>query len=206
MRTTTLRAHDRRDAFRRPAAWSTEASRSRRRHQVGGPGALRVPRRHQGHLARGLGGQGRRQAPRASPQIEEGAKAIVEAKLPEFSVRSREAWDEQVKTLQAVVAAYAAPPRDPTTSVTRRRGAAPRPYEAMVRLIRPPLPELEAFHVVLYQLYHVDMPAGDVKAMRATIERMKEPLATLESAKLPEKWSKEQAERSTTRGRSSSSR
>ena len=130
------------------------------------------------------------------PQVEGGAKAIVDAKLPGILREKQGAWDEQVKTLQAVVAVYAgaaagSDEKALLDAAERLHGQ----YEAMVRLIRPPLPELEAFHVVLYQLYHFDMPAGDVKAMRATIERMHEPIAALESAKIPERWSTEQADR-----------
>ncbi|HET9950287.1 MAG TPA: hypothetical protein VFS09_00695 [Candidatus Eisenbacteria bacterium] len=130
------------------------------------------------------------------PEVEKGAKAIVDAKLPGILREKQGAWDEQVKTLQSVVALYAgAAAGADDKALLDAAEKLHAQYEAMVRLIRPPLPELEAFHVVLYQLYHSDLPAGDVKAMRATIDRMKDPLAALESAKLPEAWSKEQADR-----------
>ena len=198
MRTTTLRAAMiAAMLFGAPAAWSTEASALETPDTKSEVPALFAYHDvikviwHEAWPAKDAA-----KLRELLPQVEEGAKAIVEAKLPGILREKQGAWDEQVKTLQAVVAAYAGAAAGSDDKalldVAERLHAQ---YEAMVRLIRPPLPELEAFHVVLYQLYHVDMPAGDVKAMRATIERMKAPLAALESAKLPEKWSEEQADR-----------
>ncbi|HEY6572848.1 MAG TPA: hypothetical protein VI198_05965 [Candidatus Eisenbacteria bacterium] len=124
------------------------------------------------------------------PKVQEGAAAVSEAKLPGILREKQAAWDEGVKTLETVVAAYAgaaAGADDKALLDAAERLHAH--YEAMVRIVRPALPELDAFHVVLYQLYHYDMPAGEVAAMRATISRLKEPMGAIEKARLPE-WLK----------------
>ena len=65
---------------------------------------------------------------------------------------------------------------------------------AALRVIRPALREFDAFHVVLYQLYHYDLPSDDLAAMRKTIERMKEPMAALDAAKVPPRLAKKEKE------------
>lgn len=120
------------------------------------------------------------------PEVRDGAKAVVEAKLPGILREKQAAWDEGLKALQAAVAEYAGAATGADDKALL--DAAERlhtKYESMVRIVRPALPELDAFHVVLYQLYHYDMPADDVAAMRATIARLQEPMAAIEKAKLP---------------------
>jgi hypothetical protein len=128
-------------------------------------------------------------------QVKEGAKAVADAKLPGILRDKQAAWDEGVKALDARVADYSAAAAG--SDDQKLLDAAEKlhtQYEVLVRVIRPALREFDAFHVVLYQLYHYDMPSDDLAAMRKTIERMKEPMAALDAAKVPPRLAKKEKE------------
>ncbi|HSQ60629.1 MAG TPA: hypothetical protein VLT84_09390 [Acidobacteriota bacterium] len=128
-------------------------------------------------------------------QVKEGAKAVAESKLPGILRDKQAAWDEGVKALDARVADYAAASEGSDDS--KLLDAAEKlhaQYEALVRVVRPALREFDPFHVVLYQLYHYDLPSDDLAAMRKTIDRMKEPMAALDAAKVPPRLAKMEKE------------
>jgi len=123
------------------------------------------------------------------PEIRERSAAVMKADLPGILRDKQVAWDEGVKELEAVVEQYAAAVEG--TDDQKLLDAGERlhaQFEQLVRTIRPPLAELEAFHVVLYKLYHYDMPAGDLDAIRASVGRLKEPMAALGKTAVPERF------------------
>jgi hypothetical protein len=61
-------------------------------------------------------------------------------------------------------------------------------YESMVRLIRPPMKELEAFHTELYLLYHHYGPEFDLPKIRSTAAAMAEKMTTLNGALVPDRY------------------
>lgn len=63
-------------------------------------------------------------------------------------------------------------------------------YEALVRVIRPPLKEIEEFHQVLYMVYHHYIPAKDRARLAAAVPRLQEKMALLDSVRLPERQKK----------------
>ena len=120
------------------------------------------------------------------PDVRRGADAVAQAELPGILRDSKAAWDEGVKELGARVSAYAAAAGG--TDDQALLDAAERlheQFEQLVRIVRPALKELDAFHVVLYQLYHYDMPSKNLEAIRATVAKLKEPMAALKKATLP---------------------
>lgn len=60
-------------------------------------------------------------------------------------------------------------------------------FEKLVRIIRPVIPELEAFHQELYQLYHYYMPNYELDNIIKTVIAMKEKLAPLKEVQLPQR-------------------
>ena len=111
---------------------------------------------------------------------------MAEAALPGILRDKATAWKEGVKELQSSVEKYASACEGKSEQALM--DAAERlhaQYENLVRVIRPAMPELDAFHVVLYQLYHYDMPSDGLDAMRATINRLQEPMAALNAASVP---------------------
>jgi uncharacterized protein YukE len=60
-------------------------------------------------------------------------------------------------------------------------------FERLVRIVRPIVPELEAFHQELYQLYHYHMPKYDLGSIRSAVASMNEKLAPLKDVQLPQR-------------------
>ncbi len=60
-------------------------------------------------------------------------------------------------------------------------------FEKLVRIIRPVVPELEAFHQELYQLYHYFMPNYELDNIRSAVAAMKEKLVPLKDVQLPQR-------------------
>jgi len=124
-----------------------------------------------------------------APEFQKGAEKVAAARLPGILREKQAAWDEGVKRLNEAVAVYAAAAgtEADTLKLLDAGEKLHMQFERMVRILRPALKELDAFHVVLYRLYHYDMPAGDLAAMKATIGQLKEPMAALNKAELPER-------------------
>jgi hypothetical protein len=60
-------------------------------------------------------------------------------------------------------------------------------YEGLVRLIRPPAPEVDAFHQLLYGLYHHYGPGYDLEKIQAAATGMVAAIPPLQSLELPER-------------------
>jgi hypothetical protein len=129
------------------------------------------------------------------PEIQRRAQDVVDAKLPGILRERQAAWDAGVKELQAIVADYAAACAG--TDDQKLLDAGERlhaQFEKLVRVSRPALPELDDFHVVLYQLYHHDKPAGVLDSIRVRVRALAAPMAALKAAKLPARLQSKQAD------------
>jgi hypothetical protein len=67
-------------------------------------------------------------------------------------------------------------------------------YEGLVRIIRPVIPELDAFHQKLYGLYHYYGPGYDLAKITRSAEEMAQAIPPLQAATLPERLSDRQAD------------
>ena len=61
-------------------------------------------------------------------------------------------------------------------------------YEALIRVIRPPLRELDDFHAVLYMLYHYYVPKDSLEEVKGSIGQLEEKMAALNKATLPSRF------------------
>ena len=101
------------------------------------------------------------------PKVEDGVALVAKATLPGILRDRKQAWDAQVQALQEAAREY-------RTAVEKKQDQAlldaaeklHMQYERAVRVIRPPLKELEAFHSDLYLLYHYYMPGDSVARMQ----------------------------------------
>jgi hypothetical protein len=66
-------------------------------------------------------------------------------------------------------------------------------YEKLVRLIRPPMKELDAYHQELYRVVHRLVPAGDVAAMPAAAATLVDRCTALQKATLPARLTSREA-------------
>jgi hypothetical protein len=101
------------------------------------------------------------------PRINELAAKIYAAKLPGI-LRDKEAkWNEGVAVFKASVDAFnlAASGKD-DLALLNAAEALHAKYEATVRMFKPVLPEVDAFHQALYVVYHKYLPAKEYDNIR----------------------------------------
>jgi hypothetical protein len=125
---------------------------------------------------------------RLRPEIEAGAAKVASAELPGILRDKQEAWGNGVTSLQECATRYgtAAGARD-SVALLHEGELLHMQYEKLMRLIRPPMKEIDAFHGELYMLYHHYGPAFDLATIRSSAGALKEKMDTLNAAQLPER-------------------
>ncbi len=122
------------------------------------------------------------------PDIEKGAASVAAATLPGILRDKKPAWDAGVQKLGAAVAAYKgavdAQDREKLLAAAEQLH---KEYEGLVRIIRPVLKEIDAFHSVLYMLYHYDWPEGNLTRIRESAEALSVKMSGLDTAALPKR-------------------
>lgn len=127
------------------------------------------------------------------PEIEKGAAKIEKAALPGILRDKKPGWDANVKVLAEIVTQYrAAVSKKELQPILDAGEALHRQYEVLVRTIRPALKELDAFHQVLYGLYHYDLPAYALPKIQADAKELKDRMAALNAATLPPRMAAKQ--------------
>jgi NADH dehydrogenase/NADH:ubiquinone oxidoreductase subunit G len=123
------------------------------------------------------------------PEIKKGVAAVANAELPGILREKKAAWRNGVEKLQAIVKEYEAAIE--TKQEHLLLDAAEKlhaQFEALVRVIRPPLKELEDFHAVLYMLYHYYMPQNSFEEVRVSVGQLQKKMAALNNATLPPRF------------------
>ena len=114
------------------------------------------------------------------PEVEKGVIEVAQAELPGILRDKKEAWREGVKKLQEIVKEYKiaieSKQKQPLLDAAEKLHAQ---YEALVRVIRPPLRELEDFHAVLYMVYHYYMPQNSLEEIKGSIGKLQEKITSL---------------------------
>ena len=128
------------------------------------------------------------------PEIEKGTTGIVSAEIPGILRDKKAAWEKGVEELRTIVQDYRAAvetkQKQPLLDAAEKLHAQ---YEALVRVIRPPLRQLEEFHTVLYMVYHYYMPGESLEKIRASVEPLREKMAALNKVKLPTRFKGKEA-------------
>lgn len=121
------------------------------------------------------------------PEVERGISLVASAKLPGILREKKGAWEAGVEKLQASGMEYKAAAE--TDDASRLLDAAEDlhgRFEALMRLTRPILRELEDFHSSLYMLYHYHLPEYDIDKIRASAEELSRKMQVLNTATLPD--------------------
>jgi hypothetical protein len=120
------------------------------------------------------------------PEVEKGISSVASAQLPGILREKSAAWKEGVNRLQEEGSEYkaAAGANDDPRLLTAAERLHAR-FEALMRITRPALPELDEFHSVLYMLYHHYLPENDLKNIRLSAVELKQKMTALNSAKMP---------------------
>jgi hypothetical protein len=122
------------------------------------------------------------------PSVEEGIAKVVAAKLPGILREKKSAWEEGIEKFKNAGAEYkAAAEADDSARLLTAAESLHSRFEALMRLTRPVLKELEDFHSSLYMLYHYYLPEYDIEKIRTSAEELKQKMQALESATLPER-------------------
>ncbi len=128
------------------------------------------------------------------PEIEKGTASIVSAELPGILRDKKPAWEKKVEELRTIVQEYKtaveAKQKQPLLDAAENLHAQ---YEALVRVIRPPLKQLEEFHAVLYMIYHYYMPEESLDKIKGSVESLREKMAALNRVTLPTRFKGKEA-------------
>jgi hypothetical protein len=129
------------------------------------------------------------------PDINKGIATVASAPLPGILRDKKAAWDEGVKKLQGAGSEYAAAAASKDDA--KLLAAAEKlhsQFEALVRITRPAMKEVDEFHAVLYMLYHHYLPQNNKEKIQSSALDLKQKMTALNSASLPERLKQKQNE------------
>lgn len=123
-----------------------------------------------------------------APKVQAGVEAIAKAELPGILRDKKAAWEAAVARLRGVGGEYAAAAasKDGPALLDAAENLHAQ-FERMVRIVRPVLKEIEAFHATLYVLYHRQLDPFALDAVAGSVRTMKEQMGPLSAAALPER-------------------
>ncbi len=122
-------------------------------------------------------------------RVEQGVASVEGASLPGILRDKQAAWDGQLAALRTTLERYrAAVVSDDDEALADAVEALHARFESMVRLIHPALPELDAYHVVLYRIYHYLAPGRDLPGVRAAAEDLSGRCGDLRAAPVPKRY------------------
>lgn len=124
------------------------------------------------------------------PDVKSGFEKIRKAELPGILRDKKEKWNEGVKKLAACVDEYEkASESENAENLLKAAETLHSTYEGLVRVIRPVLKEVDAFHQDLYILYHYYVPEYSYDKVKSVINDMTAKMDDLNKAELPKRMS-----------------
>jgi len=128
-------------------------------------------------------------------QFDPGMAVLDTIKLPGILREKQAAWDEGwAKMKESFAALQTAAHADDEAGMLEHTEAFHMDYERLVRVIRPLVAELDAFHQEMYKLYHYYMPAYDLEKIRETVAAMEIKLVALGEAELSSRLTDKQGD------------
>lgn len=122
------------------------------------------------------------------PDVEKAYASLADAKLPGILREKKSKWDEKLQVLAQSMNEYKdAVAKDNSEGILKATEAVHMNYERMVRLVRPVLKELDAFHQVLYALHHYYMPEYKTAEIKTSADSLMLKMAALNGASLPKR-------------------
>ena len=129
-----------------------------------------------------------------TPKVEAGVEAIAKAELPGILRDRKATWDAAVVRLKAIAAEYgAAAAKKDGPALLAAAESLHAQFERMVRIVRPALKELDAFHGTLYVLYHRQLDPFVPEGVAQSVKTLKEKMGPLSAATLPERLKAKEA-------------
>jgi hypothetical protein len=123
-----------------------------------------------------------------TPKVNAGVEAIAKAELPGILRDKKSTWDAAVSRLKTIASEYdaAAAKKDGPALLAAAENLHSQ-FERMVRIVRPVLKELEAFHATLYVLYHRQLDPFALEGVSGSVRTLKEKMGPLSAAALPDR-------------------
>ena len=122
------------------------------------------------------------------PDIEKHVAAVSKAELPLLLRDKKAAWTACVDDLKQAAAAYkAAVGAGDNDALLKAAEKLHANYEALVKVVRPILKEMEDFHASLYVLYHLQMSPFQLAKVSESIGTLKVKMDALNKASLPDR-------------------
>jgi hypothetical protein len=122
------------------------------------------------------------------PDVEKAYTTLAAAKLPGILREKKAKWDERVQILAQSVKEYRdAVAKENKEGILKATEAVHMNYEQLVRLVRPAMKELDAFHQVLYMLHHYYMPENKTGEIKASADSLVLRMEALNGASLPKR-------------------
>jgi len=122
------------------------------------------------------------------PDIEKHFAAVSKAELPMVLRDKRPLWISGVDDLKQTVVAYkAAVQAGDNDALLKAAEALHTKYEALVKIVRPVLKEMEDFHATLYVLYHYQTKPYQPEKAAESIRTLRVKMDTLNTATLPDR-------------------
>jgi hypothetical protein len=129
------------------------------------------------------------------PEADSLTQKLDEAELPGILRDIGPDWDlgkdNLKKSLQAL---HRAVEEDNQDDMLTQVEAFHSAFEKLIRLIRPVVPELEAFHQEMYKLYHYYMPNYELPNIRLAVTAMQQKLLPLTEVQLPKRLAEKQGQ------------
>ena len=128
------------------------------------------------------------------PQARAGVAKVAEARLPGILRDKQAAWDQGLAGLEDALARYeAAAAAGSEQGLLEAVEVFHARYEGLVRVTRPPMKELDAFHVALYRVFHHELAAQAWPAVAASAGQMAEACLVLAAAPVPKRFASREA-------------
>jgi hypothetical protein len=129
-----------------------------------------------------------------APKVSQFARELPSIELPGILRDKKAKWDDKVRGLIQAASDYeSAVGKNDNAKLLEAAEKVHAEYEGLVRVIRPVSKELEAYHVVLYKIYHQYLPGMKWNELRASSvelvshcgDLLKAPLSTRLESKIP---------------------
>ena len=122
------------------------------------------------------------------PDIEKHVAAVDKAELPPILRDKKAAWTAGVYDLKHTATAYkAAVAAGDDEALLKAAEKLHAQYEALVKVVRPILKEMEDFHASLYVLYHYQMNPFQLAKAAESIAALRVKMDALNKAALPDR-------------------
>lgn len=119
------------------------------------------------------------------PDLRKGVNALASATLPGILRDKADAWKSGIAALETATAACEKAAATDAQGMFHAVEKVHAEFEGLVRVVKPPMKELDAYHQTLYTLYHKALPAGDPAAIRAAASELGSKCEALTAGPLP---------------------